>query len=294
MSENSRPMKEIFSEIGLKLRAAREAKGMTLRDISEWTRISQTFLDKIEQGDVEGLPGLPFVRGFIRNFMQVLELKDEEIEKALKGLSHTAEYQAETSVRPSIRGLLSEEEPVSIPKMVIIGLVVVLLGWGGYMGFRVFRGDAEKRVTSETATEQTAQAQAASGVARNSETTGTPPGGLPPETNPADQKARALARRMVLEGRQNLKVTVKGLEPTWIRLSIDRAPPFEVQVGTAETLDWEATEEVMLTIGRANGIALYLNGENYPLPTEPDRLVQGIVLNRLTLLRLENMPRQGF
>ena len=294
MSENSRQMQEIFSEIGLKLRAAREAKGMTLRDISEWTRISPTFLEKIERGEVEGLPGLTFVRGFIRNFMQVLELKDEEIERALQGISRTEEYQAETSVRPSISGLLSEEESVSIPKLVIVGLVVVLVGWGGYMGFRVFRGDSAERVTNEPAAEQTAQAQAARGVAPNSETTGTPPGALSPGPNLADEKARALARRMVLEGRQNLKVTVKGLEPTWIRLSIDRAPPFEVQVGTAETLDWEANEEVMLTIGRSNGVSLYLNGENYPLPAEPDRLVQGIVLNRLTLLRLENMPRQGF
>ena len=294
MSENSRPMQEIFSEIGLKLRAAREAKGMTLRDISEWTRISPAFLEKIERGEVEGLPGLTFVRGFIRNFMQVLELKDAEIEKALQGISHTEEYQAETAVRPSIRGLLTEEDSVSIPKLVIVGLVVVLVGWGGYMGFRVFRGESGERVNDEPAAEQTAQAQAARGVAPNSETTRTRPGALPPELNLADEKARALARRMVLEGRQNLKVTVKGLEPTWIRLSIDRAPPFEVQVGTAETLDWEANEEVMLTIGRSDGISLYLNGENYPLPAEPDRLVQGIVLNRLTLLRLENMPRQGF
>ena len=287
-------MQEIFSQIGLKLRAAREAKGMTLRDISEWTRISHTFLEKIEAGEVEGLPGLTFVRGFIRNYLQVLELKDEEIEKSLQGLSRTVEYQAETSVRPSINGLLSQEEPVSMRRLVVVGLVVLLVGWGGYMGFRVFRGAPAERVTSEPATEQTAQAQAAPGAAPNSETTGTPPGALPPEPNPAEEEARALARRMVLEGRQNLKVTVKGLEPTWIRLSIDRAPPFEVQVGTAETLDWEATEEVMLTIGRSNGVSLYLNGENYPLPTEPDRLVQGIVLNRLTLLRLENMPRQGF
>ncbi len=85
-----------------------------------------------------------------------------------------------------------------------------------------------------------------------------------------------------------LRLTVRGLEATWIRLSIDRAPPIDVKVNPAESLVWEANEEIRLTVGKSQGVSVYLNGEDVLLPSEPNRLIPSIVLNKLTLLRLEN------
>ena len=87
---------------------------------------------------------------------------------------------------------------------------------------------------------------------------------------------------------QNLRLTVRGLEPTWIRLSIDRAPATEVRLEPAETMNWEANEEFRLVIGKSHGVAVYLNGEDILLPEERGQLIPDIVLNKLTLLRLEN------
>jgi hypothetical protein len=56
----------------------------------------------------------------------------------------------------------------------------------------------------------------------------------------------------------------------------------------AETVAWEAQQEFRLTIGKSNGVAVYLNGEEFALPHEANKLIPNLVLNKLTLLRLEN------
>jgi cytoskeleton protein RodZ len=54
--------------IGEKLRLAREARGIALRDISDQTRISMRYLEAIEVDDYRRLPGGIFNRSFIRAY----------------------------------------------------------------------------------------------------------------------------------------------------------------------------------------------------------------------------------
>jgi len=54
--------------IGEKLRLAREAQGIALREISEQTRISMRYLEAIEGDDYKHLPGGIFNRSFIRAY----------------------------------------------------------------------------------------------------------------------------------------------------------------------------------------------------------------------------------
>ncbi len=65
--------------LGEDLRAAREGKGLTLRQVSEKTRISATFLKALEDGDYSVLPGDVFVVGFLRNYSRELGLDEDEI-----------------------------------------------------------------------------------------------------------------------------------------------------------------------------------------------------------------------
>ena len=58
--------------IGEKLRLAREARGIVLRDISEQTRISIRYLEAIESDDFRRLPGGIFNRSFIRAYAKFI------------------------------------------------------------------------------------------------------------------------------------------------------------------------------------------------------------------------------
>ena len=63
---------EMSQSIGEKLRLAREARGIALREISEQTRISMRYLEAIEADDFKHLPGGIFNRSFIRAYAKFI------------------------------------------------------------------------------------------------------------------------------------------------------------------------------------------------------------------------------
>ena len=287
MSEHeSSQMQAMLSIIGPKLKAARKEKDLTIKEIAASTRINVVFLERIESAQAQNLPGLTFVRGFIRNYLQVLGLHDEEIEEQLRSIATMDEYLSQTALGPEINEMHGEELPASIPaqKLVIMGLVAVLVVAAGYMGIRLFsRSDGD-------APAPPAVMEKAAGESSVGSEQPQAPGGQsekPSAEPPARSDARS-SRGAILEAPQNLRLTVRGLEPTWIRVSLDRAPPVEVRLEPAETMNWEANEEIRLVIGKSHGVAVYLNGEDILMPEERNQLIPNIVLNKLTLLRLEN------
>jgi cytoskeleton protein RodZ len=62
--------------IGEKLRLAREARGIALREISEQTRISIRYLEAIEADDYKRLPGGIFNRSFIRAYAKFVGVEE--------------------------------------------------------------------------------------------------------------------------------------------------------------------------------------------------------------------------
>jgi cytoskeleton protein RodZ len=316
MAEHSQQTQELFIQIGARLKSARESRGYTLRELSSHTRINLSFLEKIEAGDLSGLPGIAFVKGFIRNYISVLEIQDADLDAALQQLGPTTAREQAAQLQPSNPQVLDTEAPrVSYVKMALFAVLAVLILWVGYV---LFRGNTPPQPLVREAPPAAAPAVPGgtgspdSTVAPAAPTFGMPaaptparpgapaeaaPGAAPvgraaprqSGTRPSGTGPAATARPTgPLEGRQKLELTIRGLERTWVRMSIDRAPPIDVLLQPAETVSWDANQEIRLTIGRSNGVAVYLNGEEILLPAEPNRLIPSLVLNKLTLLRLEN------
>jgi cytoskeletal protein RodZ len=63
--------------VGAKLRAAREQRGVALRDIADSTRIPVRVLQAIERNDIARLPSGIFIRSFIRAFAAEVALDPE-------------------------------------------------------------------------------------------------------------------------------------------------------------------------------------------------------------------------
>lgn len=301
MSDYPSHLIELFSQIGLKLRAAREANQMSVEDIAARTRINKNFIIQIEKGELQNLPGLIFVKGFIRNFIQTLDLHDEELESELRSLTmEDTDIEHQTISAPHVNVL--DTLPPGNPwfKFSLYALLGVLILAAAYLMF-IPSGDDETISPSAPASlppgETGTTGQTPSTDAPDTTVPDTPApgaeGGPASETTPPaapQPPAAAPAPRppISLKGRQKLEVTIRGLEPTWVRLSIDRAPPIEVMMNLAETVTWQANQEIRLTIGKSQGVAVYLNGEEVILPQEANRLIPEMVLNRLTLLKLEN------
>ena len=62
------------ADFGSRLRAAREARGVSLRDIAAATKISVLVLEALERNDASRLPGGIFSRAFVRSYAKEVGL----------------------------------------------------------------------------------------------------------------------------------------------------------------------------------------------------------------------------
>ena len=69
---------------GQRLRAAREAKGLTLEDVAAQTRIPRRHLESLEIGDWERLPAPTYTIGFAKSYASVVGLDRSEIYEQLR------------------------------------------------------------------------------------------------------------------------------------------------------------------------------------------------------------------
>src|SRR5580658_4239193 len=68
-----------MESIGNSLRKAREARRMSLAEVSRVTRIPVTTLASLESDHFDDLPGEVFVRGFLKSYAQAVRIVPEEI-----------------------------------------------------------------------------------------------------------------------------------------------------------------------------------------------------------------------
>jgi cytoskeletal protein RodZ len=61
-------------DIGSALRAAREFRGLTLRDIADATRIRQGYIEALEDLRLDELPSRPFTIGYVKSYAKLLGL----------------------------------------------------------------------------------------------------------------------------------------------------------------------------------------------------------------------------
>ncbi|XZG71831.1 helix-turn-helix domain-containing protein [Chitinibacteraceae bacterium HSL-7] len=81
--------------VGSRLKAAREAAGLTVRQVSDQLKLAPRQIELIEGDHFDALPGATFARGFVRNYARLLGLDQEPIVADLdrlmpKASEHTA------------------------------------------------------------------------------------------------------------------------------------------------------------------------------------------------------------
>ena len=76
---------ELFeTPVGIRLKQARENKGLTLDDISRQTRISLRQLEAIEASDYDALPARTYSIGFVKSFASEVDLDPQELSQAYR------------------------------------------------------------------------------------------------------------------------------------------------------------------------------------------------------------------
>ncbi|WP_206830733.1 helix-turn-helix domain-containing protein [Alicyclobacillus fructus] len=76
----------MHEQLGQILRARRESLGLTVEDIEERTKIRKRYIEALEAGQWDVLPGRVYARGFVRSYAEVLGLDGSELlEKYVDG-----------------------------------------------------------------------------------------------------------------------------------------------------------------------------------------------------------------
>lgn len=99
-----------MKELGEYLRQVRTEKNISLNDIQEATKIRKHYLEAIENGDFEAIPGEVYRKGFLVNYANAIGLDGQEI------LARYNQSKEKTNVLPAESGAKREPEAVSKPE----------------------------------------------------------------------------------------------------------------------------------------------------------------------------------
>jgi cytoskeleton protein RodZ len=145
--------------IGERLRAAREAKGLSIEQVAAETRIPQRHLTAIEAGDFAKLPGRTYAVGFSRTYAKSVGLDGEEVAAAVR---EELDAQSDEGYRPAS---FEPGDPARVPSRALgwlAGFAVLLLLAGGFFFFRtIFSPAGELPSLVDQQKQQQAQQQAA-------------------------------------------------------------------------------------------------------------------------------------
>lgn len=245
--------------VGQRLREARELRGLSSADVAQTLKLSPRQVDALEAGDWSKLPGLTFVRGFVRNYARTVGLQPDEL---LVDLDAPAPSARRLDLPPTTSAVLPE--PGRVEKRdyapALAGLIFVVLAVVAY--YLVPQDLWQQLIREEPAAPAAASSASASGSAPL-----FPPGGIPGAV-PAVQESGASqplqVQPVVQGGSASPEAAVpvpapegKGLvmsfsQPSWVEIrdksgqtifsqlnpagsqrEIDGQPPFALVVGNA-------------------------------------------------------------
>lgn len=135
MSENNSEQKHV--EIGKKLQAARQAKGYTLDDLQQITKIQKRYLIAIEDEKFDELPGDFYVRAFVKQYANTVGLDGDDLLKEYEDdlpKAKTAEYsdhiaqavESRASQHKTIGNQVSKSRKY-VPTVIITVVIILVL-----------------------------------------------------------------------------------------------------------------------------------------------------------------------
>ena len=244
----------------------REARGISLREISEHTKISVRFFKAIEEGKLDLLPGGIFNKSFVRQYAAYLGLDEhqtvtEYFEEAVRD-REAANPPAAASPKDGVLQPAGGNLPL-IFAAVVLGIIVVGIAYA------IYRLTDREAVSASPVVASAAPDRLSSGTGSRAEAvTGAPSGAA---AQPLLEKAPALAAAIeeTRQGRVNsmepaaaaLLLEIDSLRSVWLSITTDGEAEWVGFLQPQQTRRVRANEVIQMHVGDAGGLALTLDGE---------------------------------
>ena len=248
-----------MSTLGQYLRAAREARGIDLRDAAQQTRISIHYLQALEQEDFHRLPGEVFVKGFLKNYAKFLALDENEVLKKY----------LELKPPQPVAAVGAAPEPVAAPKAPSADhktpIEPLIWGAGIIIALAAFLFTAmpqrHDKVVHRPAAMQTVPEPAAV-----------------PQQVPAPKP-------------EKLYLEVIALESTWVLVRTDNSPQKKAVLKVGESLIWSADDKFLLSYGSAGALLLKLNGQELTVNEPRNAVIRDLAITATGIVSRKGQPQ---
>ena len=230
---------ETPTDVGSRLRAAREAKQLSVREIADTTKISVDALEALEENDIARLPSGLYSRGFVRTYAAAVGLDPEQTTLDFvaqlptagiaKGPKHDDRSHEHHLFQSRWRGV----GPV-------IGVLLVCSAGAALLFFVGIRG-----VPTSTGTPATPAAAVA------------PEPALPPRLEaPVPENPPTPIEPVP---RAPLTIMLNPRRDCWVSLRLDGASVVRRVMRAGERASYGANEEIVLNVGDAGAFAFAIN-----------------------------------
>ncbi len=106
--------------LGILLKRARELRGISLEEVSEATRIRPNYLRAIEQNQLDQLPGLVFLKGYVKSYVNYVGLNSDEVMTVLEDF---------VEPREKVSRVLQKKRFNLFILLLFVFALIFLLGW---------------------------------------------------------------------------------------------------------------------------------------------------------------------
>ncbi len=243
----------------------REVRNLTLRQVSDATKIGMRYLEALEDDRFDVLPATIFAKGFLRNYAQYVGLDADEVVNYFL----VAERQQ--------KGEVEEEEPddafhqsgSGIPMWVAIALgslVVLLVVYVVLSQRRASALGSAAEPPAEASTSRSSGTGPSDAPSVAPAAVRTQPGDLassPSRPMPIEREAATLESTNGAESSAPLRVVLSFTGDCWVEARVDgRRQISELRV-QGESVQYEAEDSVSLVLGDIGAVQVEVNGEPY-------------------------------
>lgn len=236
-------------EIGKSLKEAREARGLSLSEVEEETKIRRKYLQALENEQYDVLPGQVYTRAFLKSYARFLNLNVEEVMEAFNyshgqedTIEHNSGQKSEQNIEHNSVSYSNLKQDLKLKQKprnwLYLATIVIILGlsisiYYATQGTGFNRPGREELQTVEQ------------GVNANDQS--NPPAAQQPATNT----------------QPGVRLTFNVIKDTcWMRVIVDGTPAFQGVVTAGQTQEYTGNERVSFRLGNAGVVQVELNGQD--------------------------------
>ncbi|MFX3624689.1 MAG: helix-turn-helix domain-containing protein [Ectobacillus sp.] len=300
-----------MTELGQKLKEAREAKGISLDELQEITKIQKRYLISIEEGNYEVLPGDFYVRAFIKQYAEAVDLKPESILEEHKGEipappppQDITQLSRVKRSREAVTNSASSKIMDHMPK-ILITLLIVSIAVGIWL---VFQAVSNQEPEQEQAKQNNTKTEAEVEKAKDSplekaaeekkeeqkeEKKAEPKKEETPQPVQEIKVVESAGKVSTMELRNNtaLMVEINAKGRTYVDIKNGAGKLFFTKTlaqGETYQQDLSAEDVIRLNIGSTPNTEIKINGQVVPFPKTPNEAYHQI----LVIKNLRMQPQQ--